>query len=302
MQVSIIIISYNNLAVLQRCLASIFENSVNLHAEIIIVDNNSSEPIVKFISDSYPEILVISNDDNLGFGKANNIGAEQASGEYLLFINNDVILKTNPIPQLISFAKSKEKVGLVGIQLLNDNGTYQPSHYTFPKFHKRLAELLGIKKILKKMVSLRIKPFTYKEVDVIKGAFLFVSKDLFLSVGGFDEYYFMYVEDVDLSYAVWLRGFRNYILHSNKIIHLGSHHESTGNKFVYINRNKGLIYFYSKYYSKAMFILFLLTSLIILSFKYLLSLLFDKKVSTIYKEVIGLYYNSLYSFSLDNSK
>ena len=266
-KISIIIISYNNYNDIFNCVRSIKTNIAEPKYELIVIDNASSEYNIYNLSKVFEDLKIIKNDINRGFAFACNQGAKISEGEYLLFVNSDVIVTSNPIPSMLKLYNSG-KTGIVGAQLINSDGTLQPSYYNFPTVMKRILELSGLKKYLLKFYSTtRIRSEENFEVSVIKGAFMMIRKDLFSNLGMFDENYFMYIEDVDLSLQVKKLGYKNYIFNTSSIIHLGWHDENSQNTFVYMNRNIGLIYYYKKNHSKIYFICFLISSIVLLQIK-----------------------------------
>jgi len=260
--VSIIIVSFNNKDTLENTLNSLYEKITENDFEIIIVDNASTENNVNMIIDEFQDVKIIENKTNKGFALACNQGAKIAQGNFLVFVNSDIILRGNPLPEMLKIIEASNNIGLLGLQLRNENGSYQPSFYNFPSLTKRLLELSGIKKLLLKLRSKNNSNLIYpKEVDIIKGAFFMVKKQLFKKQEGFDENYFMYVEDADLSYRIKKSGYKNFIINTENIIHLAEHHEDVRNRFIFYYRNKGLILFYKKNYSTLKYYLFLLINI-----------------------------------------
>jgi GT2 family glycosyltransferase len=202
--VSVIIVNYNSTVLLKNCLNSIYEFTKEINYEIIVVDNYSMGGDIEEQLKNYERIKLIKNDVNRGFGTANNQGAENAKGKYLLFLNNDTILFENTIKKIFDFAEASEENNIIGCKLLNEDRSIQKSVFDFPSllnvftsnfflyllfprsqyFNKYHLMNKGINKI--------------KKVDVVTGAFLFLERNTFESLNGFDERFFFYMEETDL--------------------------------------------------------------------------------------------------------
>lgn len=213
---SVIIVNYNGLNYLEACLASLYEKLAGITFEIIIIDNASTDGSCAYIKQHHPRVLLIESIDNLGFGKGNNEAVKIAAGEYLLLINNDTIVLNNLLP-VLDFIKKDSTIGAVGIKMLDGNKKYLQSVGKFPDF----KGFFKIKNISKAGADLEKGNFTkpFYEVDWITGSFLMMPKKVYTAVGGFDEDYFMYVEDVDLGKRIHDRGYKNIFLPQYSYIH-----------------------------------------------------------------------------------
>lgn len=257
---------------------------------------------MEIVKNNFPEVIVIKNEHNVGFGKANNQGADAAKGDFLFFINSDIILKGNPFQEMLDFYKSHSLIGLLGAQLVNNDGSIQPSHYKFPGLFKRLLEICGLKRFLFSLYRSKIQgEEKFYSVDSIKGAFFLVSKEKFFKMGGFDEYFFMYVEDIDLSFTFRKNNYKNYLYNTNLIIHLGWNIVSLENAFLLINSNKGLIYFYQKNYPSIIYFGFITMNMLYFS---VLSLFISKKNNShkVVEDIKSLYKSGLLNFFNKESK
>jgi GT2 family glycosyltransferase len=293
---SIIIVSYNNVKILFQTICSLLKYLEEESYEIIIIDNASTENNVEMIKKEFPQIKLIINDKNVGFGKANNQGAEIANGDYLFFVNGDIVLNGNPFTEMISFCEQNKNTGLLGAQLLNQDGSLQPSYYNLPTITKRIIELLGLKKYFLKFYPTNKKNSKlYFRVSVVKGAFFLIKNNLFKKLGGFDDYYFMYIEDIDLSNKAIEKGYHNYLYNCRDIIHLGWNQESILNEFVFFHRNRGLIYFYKKNYSKFVYRWFVIINFVILGIRFLYYSSMDhhKEKQIVLKKIWLLYAKAL---------
>lgn len=240
--ISIIIVNYNTVDLTTSCIESIY-SSVNSSCEIIVVDNNSSDGSVQILSQKFPSLTVISSDINLGFGRANNLGAAHARGKYLFFLNSDTILHNDPFPFFMAFIEKHVKVGCVGTYLFNSSKEYVQSGGCFysRKKYLRMALYRWINHPYPTEVPLKE---SYSEVDYVIGADLFVDRLIFLNTGGFDKNIFMYFEDVELCKRINNLGYKSYIIPGPQITHLVK--GSSSSQFSRVHNTASLIYCLSK--------------------------------------------------------
>lgn len=229
MDVSIIIVNYNTKQLLADCLATVFEKTKDVAYEVIVVDNASTDGSEEYITKRFPNIKWVNSGENLGFGRANNLGAKHASGKYLFLLNSDTLLLNNAIRIFFDYAESHkhEKIGALGCWLLDKNERLNNSFGFFPCAKNEITHLLG-----------KIQPHTPKDttiekyVDFITGADLFIEKRLFDEMDGFDNNIFMYFEETDLQYRIAQRGLLRKIIPGPRIIHLeGGSFEKNGLSF-----------------------------------------------------------------------
>lgn len=208
--VSIIIVGMNHLIYLKALLASIFkENNISISFEVIYIDNCSTDGSVEYIQKEYPQIKLFINNTPLGFGENNNKGAIAASGKYIAIINPDIVLKEGALDLLYNFIESHNKTGIVVPQLLNPNGTIQYSVRGFISLSKLWARLKT--KGNDNSSNPKVEEYLCKKLDFNKtqaidwaiGAAMFMRKDTFAALGGFDTDYFLYMEDEDLCLRCW---------------------------------------------------------------------------------------------------
>ena len=235
---SIIIVSYNTKMLLGDCLWSIF-GKLSGDFEVIVVDNASNDGSQEMLKKDFAgSVKLIESKKNLGFGPANNLAAKQAQGEFLFFLNSDTILKQDILPGLADFLADNKDIGVVTPKLLLTDGREQLYAYgRFPTILNSIIKSAGL-------VSHNNSWFT---VDWVSGAALIIRRDLFERIGGFDEKYFMYFEDIDLCRAVYNLGFKAAVLPTVSLIHLGGKSlRQFGQRkaFYYQSQN----YFYLKHY------------------------------------------------------
>lgn len=239
--VSIIILSYNTRELIIRCLTSIEKQLKSFDYEIIIVDNNSYDDSVNVIRESFPKVKLIESKKNLGFAGGCNLAAKRAKGEYLLFLNSDTELRENTPEKLLRvFAKFPE-AGVVGGMLENADGTLQRSSGSFYTLRKVFIMLFGGDKAEIK----RFNDNAIRKVDWVSGGCLMISQPLFNALNGYDEHFFMYVEDVELCFRVHKAKRAVYIDPSSIVMHVGQ--GSSDKTFAIINIYTGLKYFYKKH-------------------------------------------------------
>ncbi len=256
MKVSVVIVSYNARYYLEQCLYSVEKALENTTGEIIVVDNDSPEKPIEFIRDKFPNVQFIESKENLGFAKANNLGVEQASGEFVLILNPDTLVPENLFEIIIPFAENHPKMGALGVRLVDANGNFHPeSKRNIPTLQNTFGKLFGTlidKKNSKGYYKTNVGEFEIAPAEVLVGAFMFLRKSVYTETGGFDSRYFMYGEDIDLSYTLELKGFTNYYFGEISVLHYKG--ESTRKDKKYLKIFFGAMQiFIKKYYGDKFF-------------------------------------------------
>lgn len=226
MDVSVIIVNYNTYRITSDCIESIFKYTNNVDFEVILVDNASTDRSTEFFAKD-KRIKYIQNKENLGFGRANNIGYQEASGKYIFLLNSDTLLKNNAIKIFYDTAeKSSNQIACFGCILRNKDLQSAHSYGDFTGVGKEIAqELINITSFLFK-IKLQQKTVSFKEtrlpfyVDDISGAALFIRKEIIEKFGLFDPAYFLYMEEVDLQRKYAVQGYKNQIIDGPVIVHL----------------------------------------------------------------------------------
>jgi GT2 family glycosyltransferase len=231
MNVSIILVNYNTCKLLINAIDSIYRHTHTLDFEIIVVDNNSNDTSVKMLKDYYPEIILIENSRNIGFGLANNKGIKISKGKYNFLLNTDTYLVTNAVNLFFDFMEKKENanIAVVGGQLYRANGDQCVSWGYFPNFKLFVKgsfwrhfykEDFYKSEVLNLIYSDDIEPY---EVDYVSGANYFVRSEILNIVGGFDKCFFLYFEETELTLRIKRRigGVKIMIFPKAKIVHLG---------------------------------------------------------------------------------
>lgn len=223
---SIIIVNYNVKEFLQNLLQSIEKASANLSIETIIVDNASDDGSIEMLNKNFPQIKLIENKKNVGFGAANNQALEIAKGKYILLLNPDTIVKEDTFSEMIKFFETHPEAGMAGCKVLNPDGTLQLAcRRGFPGPWTSFTKVMGLSKIFPKSKLFARYNLTFLnenetyEVDAISGSFMMMRKEVYEKIGGFDPDFFMYGEDLDLCYRTQKAGFKVFYVHSTEIIH-----------------------------------------------------------------------------------
>lgn len=215
-ELSVIIVNYNGAKFFKDCLDSLYRNLAGINFEIIVLDNNSKDNSCDYLKSNFPEVKLIASTLNHGFGKGNNEAVKQAKGEYLLLINNDTIVLDQLLP-VLEYLKSDESVGVVGINMLNGDKKYIPAAGNFPS----VSNMFLMKKLLQINEEFVKGTFSKNEyeVDWLGGSFLMLPQKIYHQIGGFDEDYFLYVEDVDFCKKIADIGYKRVFLPRYSYIH-----------------------------------------------------------------------------------
>ena len=233
MKLSVIIVNYNVKYFLEQCLAAVQQAIKGIKAEVFVVDNCSTDGSVEYLRQKYPWVHFIINEKNEGFARANNIALKKSKGEFVLFLNPDTIIPENILSETISFFKEHADAGAIGVKMLDGRGVFLPeSKRAFPSPLVSFCKLSGLSALFpgsgffNRYALGDLDKHAIHEVDVLCGAFIMVSRNLLQKLNGFDESFFMYGEDIDLSYRIQQSGKKNYYLGNLNIIHFKG--ESTG--------------------------------------------------------------------------
>lgn len=234
MDVSIIIVNYNTHELLRDCLISIYKHTTEINFEVIVSDNGSEDGSIEMLKQDFPQVVLIENNANLGFGRANNRGLAIAKGKYIFYLNSDTILLNNAVKMFYDYwetSPEKESIGALGCNLLDQNLIVSDSFGNFPDVNDTIVELVKanygmLKYLLKKLILRKSfgitriqkqKDFKLGEVDIVIGADLFLKNDKYAR---FDENIFLYHEEMDLQYQMMLVDKKRLLIDGPKIIHL----------------------------------------------------------------------------------
>lgn len=226
--ISVIIVSYNVREIMDACLQSVYHSAAHFKGvvEVIIFDNDSRDGTVPLLKPRWPEAIWISSDRNLGFGSGCNRGAAVATRDLLLFLNPDTLVREDTFQAMWDFFQDHPDAGAAGCKITNRDGTLQLAcKRSFPSPRIAVFKLIGLGSLFPKSRVFGRYNLTYldenqtHEVDAVSGSFLCIRTDLFRELGGFDEDFFMYGEDLDLCFRAKLRGRRNYYHPATQVIH-----------------------------------------------------------------------------------
>ena len=221
MDLSVVIVNYNVQYFLEQCILSVQAASNNLKVEIIVVDNNSTDDSCKILKKKYSEVILIENTINVGFSKANNQAVKIAKGEFVLILNPDTVVAEDTFIQILEYAKSKQNLGVLGVKLIDGSGNFLPeSKRGIPTPQVSFNKLFGVSsKQTGKYYATHLNENETGVVDILVGAFMLLKRAVYNEVNGFDEAYFMYGEDIDLSYKILNKGYQNYYYSKTQVIH-----------------------------------------------------------------------------------
>ncbi|MCW8850915.1 MAG: glycosyltransferase, partial [Melioribacteraceae bacterium] len=223
---SIIIVNYNVKEFLLNLLESIQHATNNISSEIIVVDNNSNDGSISAVNHKFPSVKTIANNENIGFGKANNQGLEISKGKFILLINPDTLVRENTFHEMIKFLNENPNVGLAGCKVLNPDGTLQLAcRRSFPGPWVSLTKVIGLSKLFPNNKLFAKYNLTYLpedesyEVDAVSGSFMMLTREAYEKTKGFDPDFFMYGEDLDLCFRVQKNGMKVFYYSGTEIIH-----------------------------------------------------------------------------------
>lgn len=261
MQLSVIIVNYNVKYYIEQCLHSVFTAIVTagMEVEVFVVDNASSDNSVAYLKEQFsqkdfPNLHIIANARNVGFSRANNQAVHLAKGKYILFLNPDTLIAENTLNECLRFAEQQEKFGALGVKMLNDAGRFaKESRRGLPTPWVSLCKMLGLTSLFPKSRTFAhyYMSFLDKEqpanIEIISGAFMFVSRKALEACGSFDEDFFMYGEDIDLSYRILKGGFHNFYLPLPILHYKGESTQKSSYRYVHVFYEAMLIFFQKHY-------------------------------------------------------
>lgn len=225
-KLSVIIVNYNVEYFLEQCLHSVRNACKNLDTEIWVVDNDSVDGSVKMVKDKFPEVKLIANTENLGFSKANNQAMKIASGEYMLLLNPDTIVEEDTFDKVVAFMDSHEDAGGLGVKMVDGKGNFLPeSKRGLPTPAVSFFKIFGFSSLFPQSKTFGQYHLSYLDkdqihpVEILAGAFMLLRKSVLDKTGLLDEDYFMYGEDIDLSWRIIKAGYKNYYFPETRIIH-----------------------------------------------------------------------------------
>ena len=302
---SVVIVNYNVVFFLEQCLNSVFAASKNLNVQIFVVDNNSVDGSINMLKENFSSVVLIENKENVGFSKANNQAIKQANSPYVLLLNPDTVIEEDTFDKCIDFMNSNADCGGLGLRMLDGKGNFLPeSKRGFPSPSVAFYKIFGLSYLFPKSQKFGryhlgfLSEFEVNEVDVLSGAFMLLRSVTLEKVGLLDEQFFMYGEDIDLSYRIKLGGYKNYYFPETKIIHYkGESTKKSSVNYVFVFY-KAMILFAKKHFSNKNANLFSFAINLAIYMRASLSLInrFVKKIATPFLNA-ALTYSALFFLS-----
>ncbi|MEN9304148.1 MAG: hypothetical protein RL264_2577 [Bacteroidota bacterium] len=224
--ISVIIVNYNVEYFLEQCLYAVRKASTRLKTEVWVVDNNSSDGSEEMLKQLFPEVKTIFNKENVGFSRANNQAIRLSDSRYILLLNPDTVIEEDTLEKTVAFMDEHPDAGGLGVRMVDGKGNFLPeSKRGLPTPMVSFYKMFGLSKVFPKSQRFGkyhlgyLSEFEVNEVDILSGAFMLMRSETLDKVGLLDETFFMYGEDIDLSYRIQLGGYKNYYFPETKIIH-----------------------------------------------------------------------------------
>ncbi len=257
MDISVVIVNYNVRYFLEQCLISVFQSGKDLDMEVFVVDNNSVDGSVEMVQEKFPQLTLIANKGNEGFSKANNQAIKMATGRYILLLNPDTVLENDTLQRVVKFMDDHPDAGGLGVKMLDGRGRFLPeSKRGLPTPAVAFFKVFGLSSLFPKSKLFGKYHLGYldedniHQVDVLSGAFMLLRKETLEKTGYLDESFFMYGEDIDLSYRISQAGYKNYYYPETRIIHYkGESTKKSSINYVFVFYN-AMIIFARKHYSQ----------------------------------------------------
>jgi O-antigen biosynthesis protein len=257
MKLSVIIVNYNVKYFLEQCLKSVFISGKDLEMEVFVVDNNSVDGSVEMVKEKFPDVKLIANKENTGFSHANNQAIKKATGKYVLLLNPDTVVEDNTFPRVVEFMDKTPDAGGLGVKMIDGQGVFLPeSKRGLPTPSVAFCKIFGLSALFPKSRIFGKYHLGYLDndkihsVDVLSGAFMLMRKSVLEKTGYLDETFFMYGEDIDLSWRIIQAGYKNYYFPQTRIIHYkGESTKKSSINYVFVFYN-AMIIFAKKHFSK----------------------------------------------------
>lgn len=257
MDLTVVIVNYNVQYFLDQCLKSVFRSGNKLAMEVIVVDNNSVDGSIEMVQENYPQVNLIANEENVGFSRANNQAIQISNGRYVLLLNPDTVVEDDTLPRVVRFMDEHPDAGGLGVKMLDGQGRFLPeSKRGLPTPAVAFFKIFGLARLFPKSKTFGKYHLGYldqdkiNEVDVLSGAFMLLRKQTLEKTGYLDEDFFMYGEDIDLSYRITQAGYKNYYFPDTRIIHYkGESTKKSSVNYVLVFYN-AMIIFARKHFSR----------------------------------------------------
>ena len=250
MDLSVVIVNYNVQYFLEQCLKSVFKSGEGLKMEVFVVDNNSVDGSVEMVRKKFPKVNLIANRENQGFSKANNQAIKASKGRYVLLLNPDTVVEDDTLPKVVSFMNEHPDAGGLGVKMLDGQGRFLPeSKRGLPTPSVAFYKIFGLSKLFPRSRIFGKYHLGYldneqvHQVEVLSGAFMLLRREALEKTGYLDEDFFMYGEDIDLSYRITRAGYKNYYYPGTRIIHYkGESTKKSSINYVFVFYNAMIIF------------------------------------------------------------
>lgn len=259
MDLSVIIVNYNVCAFLDQCLQSVRQAMKNLDVEVFVVDNSSVDGSVPMVREKFPWVQLLTNKTNVGFSKANNQAIRKAKGRYILLLNPDTVIEENTLDLCYRFMEEHPDAGSLGVKMVDGRGRFLPeSKRSLPTPWVAFSKIFGLSKLFPRSRFFSRYHLGYldkdqtHQVEVLSGAFMFIRSAVLDKTGIMDEDFFMYGEDIDLSYRILKAGYRNYYYPEPNIIHYKGESTKKGSLNYVLTFYNAMIVFANKHFSPQM--------------------------------------------------
>jgi GT2 family glycosyltransferase len=272
-KLSIIVVNYNVKYFLEQCLKAVQKAMAGIEAEVWVVDNNSVDGSVEMLAEKFKWVKVIANLQNTGFSKANNQAIKTSSGEYVLLLNPDTVVEEDTFLKCIAFMDQNPQAGALGVRMVDGSGNFLPeSKRGLPTPEVALYKMFGLNKLFPKSKKFGryhlgfLSEHETNEVEVLAGAFMFMRREALEKAGLLDETFFMYGEDIDLSFRLIKAGYKNYYFPETSIIHYKGESTKKGSANYVKIFYQAMVIFARKHYkgSKSGLLIFLINTFIYL--------------------------------------
>lgn len=258
MRLSVIIVNYNVKFFLRQCLNSVVKAMQDIEGEIIVIDNNSADGSCAMVKAHFPQVKLIENKENTGFSRANNQGKQVAGGEYILLLNPDTVVEEHTFRTCLSFMDSNPDAGASGVRMIDGKGRFLPeSKRGLPTPRVAFYKMSGLGRLFPRSPvfnSYYLGHLSEKQnhpVEILTGAFMFIRREALNKAGWLDETFFMYGEDIDLSYRILKSGYRNYYLADTTILHYKGESTRKGSLNYVLHFYKAMMIFARKHFRES---------------------------------------------------
>lgn len=298
MKLSVIIVNYNVEYFLEQCLHAVRRAMQHVDGEVIVVDNNSIDGSNAMVKKKFPEVRLYENKQNLGFSKANNQGIKKSSGEYVLLLNPDTVVEDDTFSLVVDFMDKHQEAGALGVKMVDGSGKFLPeSKRGLPTPEAAFYKMFGISSLFPRSKRFSKYHLGYldeneiHEIEILSGAFMLLRKKVLDKIGLLDETFFMYGEDIDLSYRVIKAGYKNYYFPKTRIIHYkGESTKKSSVNYVLVFYNAMVIFAkkHFTYKSARLFTHLINLAIYFRAFLAILSRLFERLILTVLDTVVLL--------------